>query len=145
MEKRVIKFRMWTGVKMLHDTANVMECLKQQIAFDTDDHSLVSFDHVGDNSFFMQFTGLHDKNGKEIYEGDIKRETIEYDEGDEVMYFVCVWFAPMSAFVWMSFGDTITVWEDNTEDGYPFALDPKEQGMTTICGNIHEHPELLRS
>ena len=31
---RTIKFRFWSGLKMFYDLENVMECLKQQLAFD---------------------------------------------------------------------------------------------------------------
>ena len=83
--KREIKFRLWSGTKMFYDIDNVMECLKQQLAFDNKLTFPIPYDHVGiDGSSFMQYTGLKDKNSKEIYEGDIITCHTEYERsGDE--------------------------------------------------------------
>lgn len=64
---REIKFRLWNSAgdasKYFYDRGIVMECLKQQVSG--------SYNHERDGSVFEQYTGLHDKNGREIYEGDI--------------------------------------------------------------------------
>lgn len=81
----------------------------------------VGKEHAYQNCELMQFTGLHDKNGKEIYEGDILGYwgTATW----EVM-----WVDKKSSF---RFGNYIT--------NFPMTECVKKE----IIGNIYENPELL--
>lgn len=75
---REIKFRIWNdlGKNMLYDVENVYECLMQQIRFDNSQPSRMSginYDHRSEGMVWMQFTGLPDKDDKDIYHHDIVR------------------------------------------------------------------------
>ncbi|EMK1230751.1 hypothetical protein V8L75_001285 [Listeria monocytogenes] len=76
-----------------------------------------SFDDV----VLMQYTGLKDKNGKKIFEGDIG-----WDEHNECY-----------GVVKFEEGKFLYVWENIAEDLWEVA-----DGIE-ICGNIHENLELL--
>ena len=73
----------------------------------------------------LQYTGLKDKNGKEIYEGDILRDDdVISQPGDEGFYIINEDFIINCYYLhcWIS----------------------KEKNPFGIIGNIHENPELLK-
>ncbi len=119
---REIKFRMWNSCgeasKMFYDTEQVMECLKQQIQFGT--HPQRGYNHIEHGSAFMQFTGKKDKNGIDIYEGDINQ-----DNG------VVIWNKDDASFCW-EYKDVETMAFEN------------EYTWCEIAGNIWQNPELLK-
>jgi hypothetical protein len=76
-----------------------------------------------ENPIVMQFTGLKDKNGKEIWEGDIIKTAAGYLNSDPVVTF--------------SDGDwSYSYWKNELCD------DPAESWE--VIGNIHENPDLVK-
>lgn len=81
MKTREIKFRAWDELNkiMMHDFQFIKSgnIGNDWIVFTSDKQKLTNTPHPFDNPYFqqqfiiMQFTGLLDKNGVEIYEGDI--------------------------------------------------------------------------
>lgn len=125
-----IKFRAWQRDKR-------MMCKVRDIHFLSEQASLEEKENVINTRRFkdiklMQFTGLYDKNGKEIYEGDIIKYSAYLDESAEIKE-----------------GIAQVVW-DKEETGYYLANDYKSNLFYLIkdlecevIGNIYENYELL--
>jgi len=121
-----IRYRMWNNVidrpqssKYFYDIEQVMECLKQQMLSDSGSDSPFAYDHIGEGNMFQRWTGLNDKNGTPIYEGDILQH-YDFDEGD---YFEVEWLDEQGE--WDGYG-TFREWQESE-----------------IVGNICENANLL--
>jgi uncharacterized phage protein (TIGR01671 family) len=73
MSGRVIKFRAWNKDhgKMHFGSSNLMLDLSGNHYWQFGDDAPMPIPKDEQTCILMQFTGLHDKNGVEIYEGDI--------------------------------------------------------------------------
>jgi uncharacterized phage protein (TIGR01671 family) len=86
-----------------------------------------------------QFTGLHDKNKCDIYEGDIVRMTIEkYD-------FTGVSMGVITILPSLGVRIKYAIITDENDDSYKTSGYSRiAQYRTVIIGNIHQNPELLQ-
>lgn len=128
---RELKFRVWNGMEMIHDVTvgkfGTFYVNPTNNGLDPNDSASLTPNTTKYSNEIpvMQFTGLHDKDGKEIWEGDILRDgkgglgEVEYRQPQFV------------------------VWAD----GKHFALAEGKINMinleyTEVVGNIYSNPEL---
>ncbi len=80
---------------------------------------------------FLQYTGIKDKNGKEIYEGDIVEYHIKKD--------ICTvkWDNKQCGYM-VNHKDV-----EDEESSYSFRLTADDISFIEVIGNIYENPELL--
>lgn len=121
---REIKFRAWVDNKRMVDYERIWNSYNVCDLFGSA------------NAIPMQYTGLNDKNGREIYEGDMVR-FVEYGNPLEVKFGE---YEPEKP------------WTEQNEKLYGFYFEShktefvysmKDCEQCVIIGNIYENPELL--
>lgn len=132
--ERVIKFRAW-------DKINKKMAIVKRLSFETFVNETIIC-HEDGKSFactlvdieLMQFTGLHDKHGVEIYEGDVLLVWTKGDSAGHAYEGVVKWFIDQFVIEFSSsdnfpFNTNLGIWANKSE----------------IKGNVYQHPHLLTS
>lgn len=86
----------------------------------------------------MQFTGLHDKNGREIYEGDVLRDA-EWGMRNEGVFFNT---EKGAFYAWWRYDKPKSGQRKDVFSGGYFDAERASHGE--VIGNIYENPELLK-
>ena len=117
---REIKFRVWDNIDYLTKPFTLDDVVMGKVQFTTKDSTV------------MQYTGLKDKNGKEIYEGDIiyRKTRLFSDSPWKEVRYVIRFDEKEGAFL----ADGITGLRHYFEIRDPFE----------VIGNIYENPELIK-
>lgn len=134
---REIKFRVWDnrGKKMLNIAGAEFISGREIMSAGTllPDEVVYGKNNGGYFSPMMQFTGLHDKNGREIYECDIVR-SIPRSQHEK----------PFVGAV--HYGRVDPSFTIHDKDGHDFRLYSSGEYRTyEVIGNIFENPELLEA
>ena len=109
-----------------------MICCREFEVYWNNGSSLGSGAIDSNNTKWVQYTGIKDKNGVEIYEGDILAVSLNKDWLDAVGVVSFV----IDRFCW--------TWGKLEDEGcYKQCVVSEIMHEAIVCGNIHENPDLL--
>ena len=148
---REIKFRLWdkdynymiepedihprVTSECITGDGKVLEVIENNSYMGTD----INFDDISNNRILMQYTGLKDKNGKEIYEGDIVTNKTKIFSGNgfkgKDLIMLVEWYQGECFY-------SLSVYDE--EYWGLKKLTKSSASDIEVIGNIYDNPELIR-
>lgn len=127
---RELKFRVWSE----EDKEYRPDIKVSDLVIDIDGVSSTIYSAEGDRFDVEQYTGLKDKNGKEIYEGDIVEEDIDFNSKmtDGTFRYRVYWDECLLCWALDPIGEESIhdeLWQTNLS--------------RRVIGNVHENRDLL--
>jgi len=136
----IIKYRAFHEKKMME--VLTIDLMNQKVMVrDGLEHHYVSNDKI------MQGTGFKDKNGVELYEGDLIRLGYEWSDLDDkyICYhggFMTFALTSEQEIEWIKKGSNHFKYWD-TDENNVYLLNQLEEYEVEVVGNMHEKPELM--
>jgi uncharacterized phage protein (TIGR01671 family) len=127
---RELKFRAWDKTRIRYDVTGFEHGLKNEMDGVFIDGNCFSLSKG--KAIVMQYTGLKDENGKEIYEGDI----LEFSNASGMEDGVCVVAWDAESLAWYI--------ENYEADIYTELYNITSPANIRIVGNIYENQELAQ-
>lgn len=125
-----LKFRVWDKKLQILGTVSNIDFEFEEVTFYIDDEEELDVSQTFEDVELMQSTELFDKNGVEIFEGDI----VQYLDGE----YSFVGVVEISAF---------GIYAKNKYDNYnfeDFSDENTKEADVEVIGNIYENKELLK-
>ncbi|MDR1695614.1 MAG: YopX family protein [Endomicrobium sp.] len=125
---RQVKFRAWIKEQKEMLEVHWLNCILEKISSD-DEHGVPHYYNF-DEIELMQYIGLKDKNGKEIYEDDF----VVYDG----YLYKIIWLEDEACFKMEE------VLKSHPENAEIFSIEEFGANSLIVDGNIYDNPELLK-